>query len=242
MTRARSNARKGRRAPAAPFDPFTWLAKVLLQWQTFAVLAAAAVVLISIAMWSEVGGALGTVQRGLVRTFGAGLAFLFVGAVAAALAVYFRKLPRTRRGLLRLVGGLALVVFIWGIAGWPRPGWTVGGVSLGEVTLGGEVGGFLGRSLVGLLIWFWTGVAAAFILAPRMMRRVLNAVPPAARTVYSWRIPQRTFRMVVEGTRALFSLRDPDPPAAGAVSTEAQVVPPSVTEDDEEDETVVGPA
>jgi len=242
MTRARPTTRKGRRAPAAPFDPFTWLAKVLLQWQTFAVLAAAAVVLISIAMWSEVGGALGTAQRGLVRTFGAGLAFLFVAAVAAALAIYLRKLPRTRRGLLRLVGGLALVVFIWGIAGWPRPGWTVGGVSLGEVTLGGDVGGFLGRSLIGLLIWFWAGVAAAFILAPRMTRRALNAVPPAARRVHSWRIPQRTFRMMVEGTRALFSLRDPDPPATGAVSTEANVVPPLVPEDDDEDETLVGPA
>ncbi|MGE0538691.1 MAG: DNA translocase FtsK [Dehalococcoidia bacterium] len=219
MTRARPSSRsrsspRGRSATPAPFDPFTWLAKLLLQWQTFAVLAVIAVVLISIAMWSEVGGALGAAQRALVRTFGAGLAFVAFGLLVTTLAVYFHRLPATRRGLLRLAGGLALVVFLWGIAGWPQPSWTFGGVSLADVTLGGDVGRFFGRTLIGLLIWFWCGVAAAFILAPRVTRRVINGVPPAARTVNSWHVPQRTFHMIVDGTRGLLSLREPDAPLA----------------------------
>lgn len=226
MTRARSSSRgrsggRRRSGASAPFDPFTWLAKLLLRWQTFALLAVAALVLISIAMWSEVGGALGTVQRALVRTFGAGLVFVAVGLIAASLAVYFRRIPATRRGLLRLAGGLALVVFLWGIAGWPRPGWTLGGVSLADVTLGGDVGRFFGRTLTGLLIWFWCGVAAAFILAPRITRRVLNAAPPAARRVHSWRVPQRTFQMIVDGTRGLLSLREPDAPTVASTMAPA---------------------
>src|SRR5215216_675109 len=233
MTRARSSSRSrpaARRAQpgGGPFDPFTLLAKLLLRWQTFAVLAVAAVVAIALASWESVGGFLGEVQRALVRTFGAGLVFAAVGLIALSLALYFRRWPVTRRGLLRLAGGLALVIFLWGIAGWPTPRWTLGGVSLHEVTLGGEIGRFLGRTLTGLLLWFWCGVAAAAILAPGMSRRVLRRAPPTARAVYGWRIPQRIAGVIVEGTRALVSLKD-DSPAPAAVTT----APPVALDEDD---------
>jgi S-DNA-T family DNA segregation ATPase FtsK/SpoIIIE len=244
MTRARTPSRtrtpRRKQATAAPFDPFTWLAKLLLQWQTFAALAVAALALIAVAMWSEVGGVLGRAQEMLVRTFGAGLVFVAVGLVTAAFAVYFRRIPTSPRGLLRVAGGLALIVFIWGIAGWPRPGWSIGSVSLSDVTLGGDVGYFFGHTLTGLLIWFWCGVAAAFILAPRATRKVLNAVPPAARRVHSWRVPQRTFQMVVEGAGALFSLREPDSPHRAPAGT--MPYPPHEATGEPEDVAIVPPS
>jgi uncharacterized membrane protein len=199
MTRARTRSTT-RKTASGPFDPFTWLATLLLRWQTFAVLAVVALGLIAFAAREPVGGFLGDTQRWFVRTFGLGIAFLVVGLVVVTLALYLHRWPVTRRGLLRLAGGLALIVFIWGIAGWPAPRWAIGGVSLNEVTLGGDVGRFLGRSLYGLLIWFWCGVAAAFILAPRATWKVLNTLPPASRRVASWRVPQRTGGMPVSYT------------------------------------------
>src|SRR5215203_5724973 len=217
MTRARSSRPrstpgKGRGSSAAPFDPFTWLATMLLRWQTFAMLAAAAALVIAVAFWPQVGGTLGAVQRVLVETFGLGLAFVAVALIAISLMIYLHRLPPTRRGLMRLAGAIALAVFLWGIAGWPAPNWTLGGVSLHDVTLGGDIGRFFGRTLLGLLIWTWCGIAAAFILAPRRSQQALNAVPPLARRVHSWRVPQRTAGMVLEGSRALLSLRDGDAP------------------------------
>jgi S-DNA-T family DNA segregation ATPase FtsK/SpoIIIE len=103
---------------------------------------------------------------------------------------------------------LLLVVFLWGDTGWPAPRWSLGGVSLHDVTLGGDVGRFLGRTLVGLLLTFWSGVAAAFILAPRASRQAISLLPPAAAAVYGWRIPQRTWRIIVDGTRALIPERE----------------------------------
>src|SRR3712207_3749376 len=117
MTRARtSNGRGARRSRAGdgPFDPFTWLARLLLRWQTFALLAVAALGLVVAAFWPDISRFLGDVQRTLVRTFGAGLVFVALALISAGLAISFRRLPSSRHGILRLVGGLALVVFIWG--------------------------------------------------------------------------------------------------------------------------------
>jgi S-DNA-T family DNA segregation ATPase FtsK/SpoIIIE len=213
--RSTSRSRTGARRPAAgsataPFDPFTWIATLLLKWQTFALAAAAALVLAGIAFWPQVSGVLDAMQKLLVRTFGIGLIFVALAATAVAGALLLKRIPRTRHGLLRAAATLALIVFVWGIAGWPAPQWSVGGTSLHDTTLGGDIGRFLGRSLTGLLIWFWCGVAAAFILAPNATKRVLRAVPPAVRTVYGWRVPQRTVRMVVNGTRALMPERESD--------------------------------
>src|SRR3712207_2093801 len=100
MTRARTTSR--RRTPArpgrstsvgGPFDPFTFVAKLLLRWQTFALLAAAAVGVIVFAAREPIGGFLGDSQRTLVRTFGAGLVFVAIGLIALCLALYFRRWP-----------------------------------------------------------------------------------------------------------------------------------------------------
>ena len=76
------------------------------------------------------------------------------------------------------------------------------------MTLGGDVGRFLGRTVYGLLLSFWSGVAAAFILAPNATRRAIATLPPAAAAIYGWRIPQKTWRIIVEGTRALIPERE----------------------------------
>lgn len=224
MARARPSPRKGAKggggaAGRQPFDPFTWIARLLLRPRTVLILAALVLLIAVVALWGVVGAALGVAQRAVVRTLGIGVIFLAVGLLALSLAAYLRRLPESRAGALKLLGGLALLVALWGVAGWPAPGWTLGGVSLRQATLGGAVGRFLGRSVTGLLISFWCGVAAAFILAPKVTRRLISLAPPLARRVYGWRVPQRTARMMFEGARALLPEREVIRHGEGAASS-----------------------
>ncbi len=215
-TRSSSRASRPAGADAPPFDPFSALAAFLLRIETtglaLVILAVAfvAVALAGTPMTDRIAGP-------AVRSLGAGV-FPAAALVAALGALVYLRRLRVTAGRARSAAGWAMTaVVLMGVLGWPRPGWRLSGQSLDRLTLGGDAGRFLGRTPLGLLIMLGCFAGASAILWPRLSRRALATVPPAARTIWGWRIPQRLTRIVVEGFRALFFRAeedaDPDLPA-----------------------------
>jgi len=139
----------------------------------------------------------------VVRAIGAGVFALAALIGAAGLLIALRRTHVSRRGALRAAGGGMAGAFLLGCLGLLRADVRLAGVPLADVTLGGDAGHALTHTPLGLALWLACLAGASAVLWPRVSVRTLSMGPPAARTLWSWRIPQRTARMVIDGFRAL---------------------------------------
>jgi S-DNA-T family DNA segregation ATPase FtsK/SpoIIIE len=105
--------------------------------------------------------------------------------------------------------GVTGAAFIAGLLGFMSPDWSLGGVSLSAHSLGGDAGGRLAGSAVGILLWLAIGAAAFSLAWPAGAAAAMRNAPEYARTAWSWRLPQRTWR----GTRRFFDFIFPTQPA-----------------------------
>jgi S-DNA-T family DNA segregation ATPase FtsK/SpoIIIE len=201
---ARAGRRSARGGSEALLDPFSPAAAFLFRASTLGLLLVVLVAALAAVLLLDVPAAAAYTEPA-TRALGVGV-FLVLALVAAlGGAVFLRRFPRpSRRNAARVAGAALLAVVLWGIAGWFVPDRRLGGAALAEVTLGGDVGRFLGRTPPGILLMLLAFAGACALLWPSGSRRALARIPPAARTVWGWRVPHRIARTAVEGFRALF--------------------------------------
>jgi S-DNA-T family DNA segregation ATPase FtsK/SpoIIIE len=110
--------------------------------------------------------------------------------------------------------GFTVAAFLAGLLGFFTPDWSLGSVSIADHTLGGDAGDALASSPLGVLIWLVAALAAFSFAWPGGAATALRNAPEYARTVWSWHIPQRSYR----GARRFFEFIFPTKPAPqGAV-------------------------
>jgi S-DNA-T family DNA segregation ATPase FtsK/SpoIIIE len=209
-------------APGALFDPFSAAATFLFRRETLGlVLMAAGAALLVVTLSGR--PQLHPLGAPFARLLGAGVLLVAPALAALGLALYLRR-PRPSRPLvLRGAGWLMAAVVVWGALGLLSPDWRMAGEPLAEVSLGGETGRYLTTTPLGLLLWLASFAGASVLVWPGLTRRALAAIPPAARTVWRWRIPQRVWRTTVEGFRAMLHTGDEPPePVATAVPDEPE--------------------
>lgn len=201
-------------------DPFSAFTALLLRIETLGLLVVVAGV---------TAGVLAVAKFPLIDPYGAPVAratgigvFVLAGLVALlGVLIALRSLRVTRRRAKQATGGGCLLLFGWGVAGWFGTGGSLYGVPLRDVSLGGSWGQALTHTPGGLGLWLLSFAGASALLWPRLSLRVLATLPPAGRTIWSWRIPQRTWEIIVEGFRALFEsgVRTPQPEAASVTAS-----------------------
>jgi S-DNA-T family DNA segregation ATPase FtsK/SpoIIIE len=149
----------------------------------------------------------------LVETFGL-MVFLFVALIAfLGFCLLRRSLDWAFADWKPWAVGALMALFVAGFLGFFRPDWQLGGVSLSEVTAGGDLGRLITGNWIGILIWLAMPVAAFAIVSPPGFMATVRATGTGIATVWSWRIPQRTW----ESGHALVDLVFPTrPPAQGA--------------------------
>ncbi len=139
-----------------------------------------------------------------VETFGL-LIFIWIALLVYAGWLVIRgeqeKLWQTR--LPWLIGVLAALSLI-GLLGFFRPGWSLGDVSLAQHTAGGDLGHRFASNPIGVLLWLAITIAAFSVTFPQWASAALSSSPEYARTVWSWRIPQRTARGARRGFEFIF--------------------------------------
>jgi DNA segregation ATPase FtsK/SpoIIIE, S-DNA-T family len=184
-------------------DPFSAFTSLLLRIETLGVLIIAAgagvagLALADMPVLYPYGGP-------PVRALGLGV-FAVAGLIGLCGAlVALRRMRLSRRGLKLTAGWALLLICVWGTLGFFTSGGTLSGVALRDVTLGGEWGRALTHSTLGVVLWLGSFAGASALLWPHASLSALSTLPPAARTVWSWRIPQRTWRIISDGFRALF--------------------------------------
>ncbi len=91
------------------------------------------------------------------------------------------------------VAGLTISAFAAGLLGFFTPGWSLGDTSLAAQSLGGDAGDALASSPLGVLLWLALGAAAFAFAWPGGASAALRNAPEYARTVWSWRVPHRSF-------------------------------------------------
>jgi DNA segregation ATPase FtsK/SpoIIIE-like protein len=204
------------------FDPFSAVAAWFIRLQTLglALMAAGAALLVITLSGRPILHPLGAP---FARLLGAGVLLTAPALAALGLAIYLRR-PRPSRALaVRATGWLMAALVLWGALGLFSPGWYMAGEPLAEVSLGGDIGRALTHTPLGLLLWLGSFVGASLLVWPGLTRRTLAAVPPAARTVWRWRIPQRVWRTMVDGFRAMLHPGDEplEPPMTAATDLPA---------------------
>ncbi len=148
-------------------------------------------------------------RDGLVRAFGA-FVFLFV------LLLAFLGWLTLRRRLGDALSNWRpwLIAALWtgfamGFASFFHPAWRLGETTLTDVSAGGNLGRTLTGSPPGILVWLSLGLGAFSLTWPRLAWAAVRRTPDVARTVWSWRIPQRTWN----GLRATIEFVFPTRPA-----------------------------
>jgi S-DNA-T family DNA segregation ATPase FtsK/SpoIIIE len=105
--------------------------------------------------------------------------------------------------------GLTSAAFVAGLLGLFTPPWSLGDVSVAQHTLGGDAGDALTSSPGGIAVWLLSGIAAFGFAWPGGAAATLHNAPEYARTLWSWRIPQRSLR----ASRRFFEFIFPTRPA-----------------------------
>ncbi|MBI2760286.1 MAG: DNA translocase FtsK [Chloroflexi bacterium] len=139
---------------------------------------------------------------------GAGVLIVAPVLAAAGIAFYLQRLHVTRDGAVTAAGWTMAALTWWGVLSWFKPDWHMAGEPLRDITLGGEVGRYLGRTPIGLLIWAGSFVGASLLAWPRLTRRVAALAPPTARVIWSLHVPERIWHTTIDGFRAMFSPGD----------------------------------
>ena len=148
-------------------------------------------------------------RDGLVRAFGA-FVFLFVFLLAfLGWLVLRRRLAETLSRWQPWAIAALWTGFAMGVASFFHPAWRLGDTALTDVSAGGNLGRLLTGSPTGILAWLGLGMAAFAATWPRLATAALMRAPDVARTVWSWRIPQRTW----DGVRAVVEFVFPTRPA-----------------------------
>ena len=107
-------------------------------------------------------------------------------------------------------GGSALVAtFAEGLLGFFRPAWQLGDVLLAEVTAGGDLGHLLSATPAGALVWLLSGAAAFWIASPHGAAATARGFAAGARTVWSWRLPERAWSSAHALIDLIFPTRTP---------------------------------
>ncbi len=154
-----------------------------------------------------------TLRDALVNTFGL-LVFLFVALFAfLGFCLVRRRLDWAFSYWKPWVVGALSATFLVGFLGFFRPGWQLGEVYLDDVTAGGDLGHLLAGNLIGIVVWLAAGAAAFAVFSPPGAAAALRGLREGAQTLWSWRIPQKTW----ESGHALLDLVFPTrPPPEGA--------------------------
>ena len=149
----------------------------------------------------------------IVRTFGL-LVFAFILLLAyLGLAIVRRRIDQAFTTWRPWAIGLLSITFVGGLLGFYRPGWQLGDVLLAEVTAGGNLGHLLAGTPIGIVVWLISAVAAFALISPSGAAATARGAGAGAGTVWSWRLPQRTWAYA----RALIDLVFPTrPPPEGA--------------------------
>ncbi len=200
-------------------DPFSTLVTFLLRIESVGLLLiGAALVLLILTLTGR--PALQSLGAPFARSLGAGVLLVAPAVAGAGLLIVLKRLRPTRGGLKAAAGWTMAALVLWGMMGWFTPAWSMAGQSLAAHTLGGDTGKFLGRDRIGLALWLASFAGASILVWPRLTRRTLATIPPAARAVYGWHVPERMARTALEGFRAMFRTGDAAPPPVPEVEPE----------------------
>lgn len=165
--------------------------------------------LVSIPWLVPVTRGVSDLRDGLVRGFGA---FVFLFVLLLALLGWLtlrRRLGDALSHWRPWVIAALWTGFAMGVASFFHPTWRLGETTLTEVSAGGNLGRMLTGGPLGILVWLALGAAAFSLTWPRLALAAARRTPDVARTVWGWRIPQRTWR----GLRAAIEFVFPTRPA-----------------------------
>ncbi|MCS7295228.1 MAG: DNA translocase FtsK [Dehalococcoidia bacterium] len=169
----------------------------------FVGLALAAAAVAAVPWLIDVPATAAAVRRGALEVLGFGVVLVAVATAAAGIAIH-RRLYRTRpKAALRYGAGmLALLLFIWGALGLNHADWTIGGVAMRDVSLGGRAGEAIVGAWWRVLLWLASGLAGAWLVAPRPTAWLIRNVPVWVATAWERQYPHRAGAAAWRAARA----------------------------------------
>ncbi len=215
-SRGRSRPAVGRRRRGA--SPLSTSAAWLFRPET---LGLALILLAVVAViWTVPVSSTPDLRHDIVRAFGVHVFSLALAALALGWLTWRRRAhlivehPR--------VDGAVVLGFVSsaGALSFINPGWRLASTSLAEVSAGGDLGTLLTGSLPGVAIWLAAGLGFVAVVWPATVVATIAAVPDAAATVWSWRVPQRAFAGTLTVLDFVFPTKTP-------VEEQAQHTPPA---------------
>ena len=224
VVRIRSRPRPGLRPSAGRrrrrSSPLASLGGLLFRLETLGI-ALLVLALVAVPWLVPATRGLADLGDSFVRTFGL-LVFAFIALLAyLGLALVRRRLDQAFTAWKPWAIGTLSATFLSGLLGFFRPGWQLGDVFLDEVTAGGDLGHLLASNPVAIPVWLAAGAAALTVISPTGASATVRGLGRAARTVWGWRLPQRTWA----STRALVDLAFPTrPPPEGTTKVPLESV------------------
>ena len=144
-----------------------------------------------------------------VRLLGLDALWLLAGLCGAGLLIWRRQaslLLRYPRAFILLPLAIAVTAGPFGLV---HPDAVLGGVDLDAVSAGGDLGAWLTGSVPGALAWVACATATIAIARPQVASYLVKKTPVLARTVWGWRIPERTMAVVVTIVDFAFPTKPP---------------------------------
>ena len=149
------------------------------------------------------------VRDSLVSAFGV-LVFGLIALLAVlGFALVRRQLDQLFAAWRPWLIGALVAAFLSGLLGFFRPDWQLGDVKLNQVTAGGDLGHLMAGNLLGIFVWLAVGGAAFALASPAGAAATVFGLGQGTRTLWSWRLPQRTLSSLGALVQLVFPTRPP---------------------------------